>query len=360
MIIYFLVWLILFILTLFFPTYFRPSLRLLLILFFTLFIGLRSDVGADWLRYLEIIDMAKGIPLQDAIFPDYSDFLSATTIPIEPFYSIPNWAGANTGLSVYLPNLIIAFIFSLGLILFCSNLKYPSTALLIAYPYLIVVVSLGYSRQSAAIGFEFLCILCIHSSRPLKSYLYAAAAGLSHTSGAIILLIPALTFVRNLSIRLRILFLSVSVTIISLGYVIAYEAYSTYLRVYVENTVSSQGAFIRLLILFFFAILYKLLARYSFLAPRIHTMYDIMANASIILMICFFFFPSSTALDRISLFLYPLPLYVAGTFSSILPQERHRLFVTVSLSALSLFQLFVWMNFSSYAHFWLPYKNIFF
>ncbi|MEY4806704.1 MAG: hypothetical protein RLZZ206_1093, partial [Cyanobacteriota bacterium] len=113
-------------------------------LFLTLLIGLREQVGGDWVSYLPAIERSIGLP--------YAEIFQAD----EPGYGLLNWFGANWGGSIYLVNIICGLVFSIGLMLFCRAQPRPWLALTLAFPYLITVVAMGYSRQGVAIGLEML------------------------------------------------------------------------------------------------------------------------------------------------------------------------------------------------------------
>ena len=65
------------------------SILLLLGLFLTLLIGLRDEVGGDWLAYFPILKSYIGLPFA-VVFTDN-----------EPGYALLNWIGANLGGGVY-------------------------------------------------------------------------------------------------------------------------------------------------------------------------------------------------------------------------------------------------------------------
>ena len=99
-----------------------------LVLFFV--IGLRYGVGGDWKNYYVLNQGAIGQPLS-------SIQTSGTT---EFAYAFFNWIGANIFGGVYFPNLICAAILTIGLRKFCITLTNPALGLVVAIPYLMLVV----------------------------------------------------------------------------------------------------------------------------------------------------------------------------------------------------------------------------
>jgi hypothetical protein len=63
--------------------------------------------------------------------------------------------------------------------------------------------------------------------------------------------------------------------------------------------------------------------------------------------------PSSTAVDRVSLYLMPLQLAVLVRAALL---GRSRLPGTVAVLAFSFAVQFVWLNFADNARYWVPYR----
>ena len=136
---------------------------LFIIIFLTVFIGFRFEVGGDWGAYLMYYDSFSGIYLRDAF-----------NITSDPGYILINWASSELGWGIYGVNTICGFIFALGLAIFCRNLPRPLLALLAAIPYLLIVVGMGYSRQGVALGFAMMGFVAL--GREKKLLLLALAA----------------------------------------------------------------------------------------------------------------------------------------------------------------------------------------
>ena len=65
--------------------------------------------------------------------------------------------------------------------------------------------------------------------------------------------------------------------------------------------------------------------------------------------------PSSTAVDRVALYLIPLQLFVLSRLPGLMMrhQARASVFVVVLYSALV---QFVWLNYAVHAEYWVPYR----
>ena len=116
-----------------------------------LMIGFRWEVGGDWSW-----DTRRMIRLGDA---DLTDFLALT----DPGYGLLMWLGVKSGFNIWLVHLLGGGIFAYGLWRFCLDQPHPWLCMVIAIPYLVIVVAMGYDRQAAAIGFVMLAVVAIRN-----------------------------------------------------------------------------------------------------------------------------------------------------------------------------------------------------
>jgi hypothetical protein len=100
-----------------------------------LMIGLRFQVGADWFSYEGIYDYFR-----------YADLNETLSIG-DPGYSLLNWIGQRFGVGVWFVNLACGTIFTWGLFRFARQQPNPWLAIVVAIPYLVIVVAMGYTRQ---------------------------------------------------------------------------------------------------------------------------------------------------------------------------------------------------------------------
>ena len=101
-------------------------------------IGLRPEVGGDWYNYLRILELARLELLPEALTKK------------DPAYALINWFAANRWGDIYLVNSVCALFFSWGLYAFCRAQPRPWLAVVVAMPYLITVVAMGYARQGGS------------------------------------------------------------------------------------------------------------------------------------------------------------------------------------------------------------------
>jgi hypothetical protein len=315
-------------------------------LFLTLLIGLRYRVGGDWFSYLPFVYRSFGVPFAD-IFQQK-----------EPGYGLLNWIGANIGGSVYFVNTICGLVFSIGLLLFCRAQPRPWLALCLAFPYLVTVVAMGYSRQGVAIGLEMLALLALQRDRLLQFLAWIALAASFHRTVLVLLILPSST----LSGGLRFLQL---IRLALLGGA-AYGLYSAmlapdidhYVQGYIQTEYQSQGALIRVALCLLPALAFLPNRRRFQLPPdiqRIWTLISLMAVASTIGL---FTVASSTAVDRLALYLIPLQLFVGSRIPDarlfgIPPTSWNQLLIAFSFAV-----LIVWLLFAGHSYLWLPYRNL--
>ena len=147
----------------------------LLFLILTLFIGLRRDVGGDWRSYLLLFNRGRSYPLPVAIAVS------------DPGYMLLGRAVAALNLDVGALNLLCATIFSAGLVLFSFEQAEPALALLIATPVAIVIVAMGFTRQSVALGLVLIATVAASAGNIAAASCCLMAAVLFHSSALLTL-----------------------------------------------------------------------------------------------------------------------------------------------------------------------------
>ena len=263
-------------------------------------IGLRDEVGGDWLAYFPILKSYIGLPFA-VVFTDN-----------EPGYALLNWIGANLGGGVYLVNTLCGLIFAIGLLTFCRVQPRPWLALTFAFPYLITVVAMGYSRQGVAIGLEMIALLALQRDRLLQFLGWIALAAFFHRTVLVMFVLPVATLSGSLRfsqlIRLGLLAGS------------AYGLYSSvieprldyYLYGYVQQQYQSQGALIRVVLCLLPAVAFLFNRRRFLLTTNVQRIWSLLSLMAVASLIILFTTPSSTVVDRLALYLIPLQLFVGS------------------------------------------------
>ncbi len=314
--------------------------------FLSLLIGLRDRVGGDWMNYLPAVEREAGEPFAEIFRQD------------EAGYVLLNWIGANWGGGVFLVNIVCALIFTLSLLQFCRAQPRPWLALTLAFPYLVIVVAMGYTRQSVAIGLECLALLALERDRLLWFLGWTALAATFHKTALVLMLLPASTLKSNLRfgqlIRLGLLGIS--------GYALFNSLLAPKLEYYqygyLDAVYESQGALIRVLLCLLPAVAFLLARRRFGLPPQSLRIWTVLSLAAVLATIGLATISSSTAVDRLALYLIPLQLFVGSRLPDtrllgISPASWNQILIGLSLAV-----LLVWLLFAGHSFAWLPYRNL--
>ena len=142
-----------------------------------LIMGLRHDVGGDWEPYKTALEAASQISLFEML---------EIRLPFnDPAYGLIEWVGARWGGS-YLVNTFGAIVLSWGLVVFCRAQPRPWLALVVAVPYLIMVLGMGYTRQGISVGLEMVGLIALENKRIMSFIAYVVLAASFHKSSVIL------------------------------------------------------------------------------------------------------------------------------------------------------------------------------
>lgn len=315
----------------------------------TILIGFRHEVGGDWDNYLMIFSGESSI-----------NSLSQIHFSRDPGYQFINYLSGILGLGIYGVNVICGVIFSIGLALFCRNLPRPLLALSVAIPYLIIVVSMGYSRQAVALGIAMIGLVFLGRNKKIAFVLLIFLAATMHKSAILLIPIAILASTKNRFVG----FLWMGIIAICFYFIFLADTISILYGNYTnldDMASQSDGAMIRLLMnvvpASIFLFFYK-----KFDIPSVEKpLWKWFSIISIFLIIILALTPFSSAIDRIALYMIPLQLVVFSYLPDIFGKKRaiHRWIMVLIISYYSLV-LFVWLNFATHAHYWVPYQNILF
>jgi hypothetical protein len=314
----------------------------------TLFIGLRHEVGGDWSTY-------------DANFQNLDfDALSVDGEPLrwlatrEPIYRLFEWLGRKSGGGIYVVNLLCAALFAYGLARFCRSLPRPWLALAAALPYLVIVLAMGYTRQAVAIGCAMAGITALTQGSRLSFTLWVLLAVGFHITALLLLPLAVLVTRKRWFISLVAMGVIGGVAaLLALG-----DTLTAYTQGYITDAQQSEGALIRLAMNLVPAMLFLMNEKRIEVNEEGRRLWRCLSAAAVLLMVVYLFSPSSTAIDRIGLYLIPLQLAVF----SYLPGALRRAFSPTCMVFISVFYfgsvLFVWMVFAVHASAWIPYQSV--
>ncbi len=307
----------------------------------TLLIGYHFRVGGDWFTYEDHYLATVGRSFGDAITQG------------DPAYMALNWISAYFGWGVYGTNLICGALFSAGLIAFCRSQPRPWLTLAVAIPYLVIVVAMGYSRQGVAIGFVLLGLVSLGKKDNVKFVLWIALAALFHKSAVLLVPLAALPTTRSRWWMWTALWVGSAALLLYI--LLLQEAMDTLVYGYIESEYQSQGAAIRVVMNAVPALAFLLFRKRLVSDPHERGMWTWLALLAIAFVVLLAVSPSSTAVDRVALYLIPLQLFVLPRLPGLMVRHQARVSVFIVVLYSALVQ-FVWLNYAAHAVYWVPYR----
>ena len=278
--------------------------------FLVLMIGLRHEVGGDWLNYLEHIEAAASEKLAETFFRG------------DPAFAFLNWFSAKSGFGVYLINSSFA-------------------------------VAMGYSRQGVAIGLVMLGLLALQHKSILKFLLWIALAAAFHKSAVILLPIAVLADTRRKFVSL----IWIGITTVLLFYLLLLESVAGLKANYIDAEYESSGAAIRVTMNILPALIFLLLRKRFQLLPFERSFWTWMAWGALAFAVLLYFSPSSTAVDRVALYWIPLQLFRWSRVPDAMGRPGSaNAFWVCAVVGYSAAVYFVWLFFATNALAWLPYQ----
>jgi hypothetical protein len=250
-------------------------------------------------------------------------------------------------------NSVSAVLFTWGLLTFCRNQPRPWLALMVAVPYLITVVAMGYSRQGVAIGLIMLGLVALQDKKVFKFLLWVALAATFHKSAVILIPIAALMK----SSRPVLTLFWVGLTTALLFGLLLQEYVDSLISGYVYAEYESSGAAIRVLMNALPAGIFLARRKRFALSPEQRTFWTWMAWGALAFVGLLYISPSSTAVDRVALYWIPLQLFVWSRVPDTMGRSgRANTFWFCAVLSYSAVVHFVWLFFATHADLWLPYQ----
>jgi len=306
-------------------------------------IGLRHEVGGDWVQYIVHLEESSG-----AEFAEETYHLQG-----EIAYRVLVWVGSNLGGGIYLVNTVCAVLFSWGLLVFCRNQPRPWLALLIAVPFLVTVVAMGYTRQAVAIGLVMLGLVSLRYGYIYRFICWVAFAALFHKSAAI--LVPLAIFSRSNNRWVKLVTIVFSSAFLFLF--LLYEHLEFLRYGYFEQEYTSSGAGVRVAMNALPGAVFLLWRRRFVMTQDQLIFWTWMSRGAIGFVVLLWISPSSTVVDRLALYWIPLQLVVWSHLPDVLGHHGHRNpGWVISVVIYSAFVQFVWLVFGFHASSWIPYQ----
>ncbi|MCG7495010.1 EpsG family protein [Thalassobius sp. Cn5-15] len=309
-------------------------------LLLVLVIGLRHEVGGDWSTYLEHQLLIEKLPL------------AAAAAFGDPGYYVFSWISGRLGGGIYLTNTFCAIIFTLGVFCFSKSQPLPWVALFVAIPYLVIVVAMGYTRQSAAIGLALIGLTYLQRGQILKFVACIILGALFHKTAVVLLPIAGLTATKGRFWNALWVFAMLAIA----GSQLLLGQLNSLWGLYVAGGMTSEGGNIRIFMNLIPATLYLLFYKAMRLELQVQRLWYWMALTSIA---CFcLVFLSSTLADRISLYFLPIQMFVFTHIYVILKSPLERAALLVAILGYYFLVQWVWLTMANHSSYWIPYQII--
>jgi hypothetical protein len=310
-------------------------------IYIAVMIGFRYHVGGDWGSYEEIFAWSATLKLADTL-----------TLG-DPAYTLLNWVSNWLGYDVWFVNLVCGAIFSWGLIRFARRQANPWLAIVVAVPYLVIVVAMGYSRQGVAIGIIMAGLAVLDRSSIMRFAIYIFFAAAFHKSAIVVLPLVALSAVRHRLVMIVLL----AMLAVLLYYFFIQASFDRMVTNYVEAEYNSQGAAIRVSMNLLPAAIFLLYPKRFNLPEQQEKLWRNFSIAAFVSLLLLFYLESSTAVDRLALYLIPLQLVVLSAVPVAFGQRGrpNGQYVALVIAYSAMIQ-FVWLNYAAHAGDWLPYQ----
>jgi len=306
-----------------------------------LMVGLRHEVGGDWLNYLPSVDASLEMNFEEGLRSGG-----------DPAYGLLTWLSAHLGLGIYGVNLVCAAVFSTGLIVFARNSPQPWLVLCVAVPYLVIVVAMGYTRQGVAIGLAMIGLVALQKGRLWTFAMWLFGAALFHKSALILVPLALFSGRKSWIALLGVLAAGVlMVVFLLLDYV------DNLVAGYITDQYASSGAHVRVAMNAVPAIVFIVLRKRFGLTDAQQAFWTWMSLGALAFIPLLAISPSSTAVDRLALYWIPLQLFVLPQLPQAMGQGvgTQRQWLAVVLTYTVAVQ-FVWILFADNSWAWLPYR----
>lgn len=330
----------------------RPSRDAVLVYvaFLTIIIGLRFHVGVDFGNYVGHYLQTENATIYDAVSENDAAF------------GLLNWFSSRFGLGVWFVNMTCAVVFSAGIFALARRTPQPWIALAISIPQIAIVVGMGYTRQSVALGGVCLALIALTEGRRLRFFVWIIAAALFHRSAIIMLFLGVLdvdTAKASLRKHLgKMWWFLWFVASCGIGYIaLLSDSRESLTENYIETGMISDGTYPRVMMNVVAAAAYL-----TFVRPRQESgsmerlFWSVYAWTAIPFLIVIIFLPPLTAIDRVALYWMPLQIYTYGHLPAALTRMGMKGFVGVSILLAHGITQFVWFTYANYSWAWKPYR----
>ena len=309
-------------------------------------IGFRGHIGVDWGTYLRAWEAADRMSLERYLEYQKGD---------PGFYSMM-WGLNRAGLPDWSYNLFCAIPFSIGLVRFARQQPNAWLAVAVAVPYLVIVIAMSTTRQATAIGFIFLALVSFKHGNNKGFLIWTLIAAAFHSSAILVLPFAGLSLAQNR-------FQSVALLMITAigGYVLLGSTFGDYSKDYLGRyTVTSSGTVYRLVMNVVPALFYLLLSKRLPFAEHERSLWRNFSLLAIVSVPLLFVIQSTTALDRLLLYAFPLQIMMLAWIPYLFRGRAQQIGIVLLILIYLGLQQYVFFNYAVNAYAFLPYRNVLF
>jgi hypothetical protein len=314
----------------------------ILVLATALLVGLRYEIGADWYTYLENYNTMQLL--------DYGQALQT----FEYGYATAVFVAGRLEAGIWLANLICGILMVGGVMRFCLRQENPGLTFLVAIPYLIIVVGMGYTRQGAAIGIVLAGLAQANGRSPFKLIAFVVCAALFHRTALLVLPMALAPLARRNMLQAIL----GSMVFLVLAFLLLRNQSDQLVNTYItQRSYESGGAVVRVamnLVPATLALMLRNRLGFNDYERDMWTVFALVALATFPLVLATSF---STAIDRLALFLIPLQLAILPRLPYVFGRSRQtNALLFLAVCGYSAAIQMVWLVFATYAEYWVPYK----
>ena len=304
------------------------------------FLGLRFEVGPDWYLYLK--NMARFEVMDWKLIFLFGD----------PAYTAINKLASFLGFGLWFPNVVCAAIAMIGIVSFSLKMPNPWMAIAVAAPYVIIVLIVNYTRQAAAFGFEMLALVALYKGNIKKFYVLVFMAAAFHKTALFILLFGLFYPLSRPLLK----YITISTVSVLLFFLFLRGHSEGLIDNYFGSKMQSGGAFIRVLMNAMAGTLFLIFLRYFNLNRPLEKFWIRVSLLSLLFVVLLEISPSSTAVDRLALYVTPIQMFVYSHIPEIIYGRGHKILSRVSIVLVYAVVLLIWFQFGNFSWAWTPYK----
>ena len=334
----------------------------LITLIFIIFIGLRYEVGCDWKKYQEMFEIYK--------YFSFTEIIQNNLFEQAKFQELGHIFLTKISRNIYFLNLIYSIIFTIPLLYFCSQLKRKYFALLISYPYYVIVIGMGPIRQAASISILMLSLILVSNKKYYGHFFLSMISLLIHQSSILfngLILSSFLTKIKKIKLAKKdiLIILLITLTILFSINPIFHKTYfilTSYKKIdptYGNLLVNpAKGSIFIWLINFLPSLIFLKNKKKFDLNNNLKSIFTTFSILEILLLPMVFF--NSVIAYRLLLYFFPSSIYITSIIPELNILNIKKEYIVNSIISIAFLSLIIWLKFAYHASCWIPYKNVLF